>query len=471
MPRCGASSVEITPARNLPMAGYSSAGQKARGQSNPLFARTLYLQDDEGAKVAFCFIDLMSGSRALLDRAIAMTAGRFATSEVILAGTHTHTGPGLFYGNTFYDAFASSQLFATFDEALATDLATKIATSLTAAQDRAVPALLGVGEKTLFGFSRNRSLVAFRENRESVEWHRIHPPGGAFPPEFLAVDPRVTTIAAITQDTRKLIASCALFPCHTTALGKDWDRYDPDWPGVARTTAEDLLKRDGLGDTLMVAFGNSACGDISPTRGDRPQGRELATFVGTSVGTAIADSTRRAVANAASFSLRTRFVDMPRPGDEWVIGAATLAGGVDGRSTFWPDAAHDGMVSERFTPENPHFPKSEGLGDVQRMLRELLKLEQAERLPLHACNVSGNIFVTVPGEATVTLGHRIESAVKAATRATRVRVIAYAGDYSGYYTTHEEYMMQCYEGSSMIYGRFASERLAHEIEALARGVS
>lgn len=64
---------------------------------------------------------------------------------------------------------------------------------------------------------------------------------------------------------------------------------------------------------------------------------------------------------------------------------------------------------------------------------------------------------------------RIERALKAATGVSGVTVLGYAGDYSGYYTTEEEYRAQHYEGASTLYGRNATRHVCARLEELATG--
>jgi hypothetical protein len=83
--------------------------------------------------------------------------------------------------------------------------------------------------------------------------------------------------------------------------------------------------------------------------------------------------------------------------------------------------------------------------------------------------VAGHQFATFPGEPTITTAFRLEKALKAETGAASASIIGYAGDYSGYYPTHEEYMLQRYEGASMIRGRHASQEIRDALVKLASG--
>jgi neutral ceramidase len=305
--RCGAAAVDITPDKFVGMAGYSLAGKIATGVSGRLHARALYIEDGRGSEAALCFIDLMSASRLLLDRATSLTGGVISSSQVLLAGTHTHTGPGRFYGNKFYDRFAQAGTLLSldpFDEEIASFIAKGIATALLNARRSAVNALIGFGVEELWGIARNRSHVPFSENPESAAWKGIHPPPRTLPPDQLAVDPRVSSLVAVTDAARELIGAFALYSCHATALGPKADTYDPDWPGVAVEAA-----RRQLGNTGVIAIATSAAADQSPTRSDRPQGLELARFVGNAVGDAVAKATIRGMQNATTVTVHSVFTE------------------------------------------------------------------------------------------------------------------------------------------------------------------
>src|SRR5579872_5687701 len=111
--RCGVAAVEITPSFPVAMAGYSLAGSTAERARQPLFARALYIDDGAGHTAALCFVDLWCASRYLLHKAAVDTASGAAgigAAQLILAGTHTHAGPGNYFGNTLYDTIVSSDL-------------------------------------------------------------------------------------------------------------------------------------------------------------------------------------------------------------------------------------------------------------------------------------------------------------------------------------------------------------------------
>jgi neutral ceramidase len=289
--------VEITPNVLVAMAGYSLAGKIAKGVGHPLYARALYLDDGAGHTAALCFVDLWCASRYLLHKAAAYTLTGFSkidASQLILAGTHTHAGPGRYFGNTLYDTIVANDLSG-FDKTVADRLAAGIAQCVNQAAQSAVPARLGVASAPVWGISRNRAYPAFLENKEAASWN-VNGPGEGAPAGLptvahFAIDPRVFCLAAVSQDTNTLLGAFATFSCHATALGEDNLDYDPDWPGVASNLAA---------QALCQSSGRSTSCCSSGFRGRRHH----------------ADEVRRKARNRASSAGRTSGGERPSAGRE-----------------------------------------------------------------------------------------------------------------------------------------------------------
>ena len=487
--RCGVAETDITPSELVAMAGYSLAGKIAKGVRNRLFARALYLDDGAGQTAALCFVDLWCASRYLLHQAAAGTLTGFSkidASQLILAGTHTHAGPGRYFGNTLYDTIVANDLSG-FDRAVADGLAAGIAKCVNQAAQSAVPARLGVASASVWGVSRNRAYPAFIENKEAASWN-VDGPGQGAPaglptaPHF-AIDPRVFCLAAVSEATNALLGAFATFSCHATALGEDNEYYDSDWPGVACNFAALGLANPAVSKPV-VALADSAGADITPMQCDGAHGTALAQQVGQAVGSGIVQAAQQAVRNAGGFAVETHFTELSpslEPIDvvclesslsgtrrPWAIGAPALGGATDGHSSLYPGAVRESKISDVFFDHrDPQFPKSLGFGVMQDFLKVLFRLAPADFVPIHTLKVAGHQFATYPGEPTITTAFRLEKALKAATGAASASIIGYAGDYSGYYPTHEEYMLQRYEGASMIRGRNASQAVSDALVSLA----
>ncbi len=476
--RCGAATEPLGAPDGLGMAGYSWGGRAGRNYSDRLHARVLYMEDAGGTSAVLCFVDLMSASRRILKkvRELAKAYG-FDEDAIFIAGTHTHTAPGHFYGNTFYDFFAqapANNALNGFQSHFADGVALSIVKAMTAARSRARPAKMGVAEHKLWGASRNRSLTAFENNSfaDAENWNRAGGPADSPPdaltPQQTAVDPRVRTIVAVDKANNAVIASFATFGCHATALGPKWASYHRDWPGFAVDQLE--VDEDFPGATF--AWAPSALGDVSPLRpsdgdgaGHIPdQGVDLAIGVGRKVAEAIKQATNKARAIARDDHVIVARVSAWKPGPEFKVGWPLLAGAEDGRSALYGALGDGQLVYEGMTDSQEedleHRPKFVALGLLHDLFATALK--PADWHPLHQLQIGDQLFVSVPGEPTTKAGHDIEAALVSLEGVAAVHVVACAGDYAGYYTTEEEYELQHFEGAHTLYGRRSLALLIEE---------
>lgn len=490
--RCGVACRAFNPPDGIPMAGYSLLGKRGRKAAWKLNARAMVLEDDEGHVIAFVTADLMSASRYLHESVAAITRQRpsgLDVHQIVLMGTHTHTAPGGFYGNSLYDSVA--QKVPGFQREVADHLAETIADAIEEAWQAARPARISIQTETLWGVSRNRSIEPFQNNPDAAHWNS-HPdlpgyrPGGSpsLSAHQLAIDPRVVVLTAF-DDAGARIGSLATFGCHNTALGARQEYYAPDWTGIAASAVES----DAQGGAPVVLVGLSAAGDVSPLpprdpgahyEGPSQQGPDLANFVGKKVAQAIlAVHSRPPQPEPITFqSWYEEWLPLPDseiPGQPqtriaaWEMGAPALAGAEDGRSMLYPKLAWEGMKSGKFGPKNPQYPKAPALGLFGKLLRRLFNLRPSPSHPLHVVKIGSHAFATVPGEPTVFAAFAIESALRQRPGIRTASTLSYAGDYAGYFTTREEYFLQHYEGGSTLYGAQSLNHLAARLAQLAAG--
>ncbi|MEM1415080.1 MAG: neutral/alkaline non-lysosomal ceramidase N-terminal domain-containing protein, partial [Myxococcota bacterium] len=344
--KVGLAKARIVVPDGVAMAGYSLDGKVGRNAGDELWARALVVETLDGAeRLAIVACDIMSASRALYEAALARLAG-WAEASLIVCGTHTHTAPGRFYGNGFYDFFAQSlgdfPHFG-FREDVCEAYADAVVGAVTAAWDGREAGTLAVGRVDLWGVARNRSYEAFEANYAGAgqhprDWNEAAdspaptPPAGLLP-QGRASDPRLTTYAA-WRDDGTLLGALGTFACHATALGPEHERYGRDWPGFAVGRAQAWLTPAG-GETPLIAITGAAIGDQSPLPPDEPlpidvddhQGRGLARWVGYAVGEAVAASLEAAPTGTDPLTLRPRATRWaPAEDYGWDVGFATLAG-------------------------------------------------------------------------------------------------------------------------------------------------
>ncbi|MCC7539353.1 MAG: neutral/alkaline non-lysosomal ceramidase N-terminal domain-containing protein [Deltaproteobacteria bacterium] len=465
---------------DLPLAGYSFDGKLGSRVAGRLFAHALYLEDATGAAAAWVICDLHSASRYLHEKVAAATASiGIGVGQLMLSGTHTHTGPGNYYGNSLYDFLA--QPHPGFNRTLADLLASRIARAVRLAKDASGQADVGWGLVRLWGVSRNRSQAAFERNAEASNWSHSAVGGGAPPGldlDQIFIDPRVRVLTAVARPSGRPLAVFATFGCHATSMGPTLAAYSPDWPGVAVREVSAQLQQPGVA-APVVAVGLSGAGDVTPLPPTGEQGAVLADDVGQAVARAIVTVVPEAVAVARPFHVDTRWHELHVreryvPGfkattllaQQWAFGASVLAGAEDARTEYYRiGLVREGMTGNDFATSSPQYPKARALGPLQPFLRGAGNFSPSPALPLHAFRVGDTWLVTVPGEPTTVAAHRIELAVRAATGDHCV-VVGYSGDYSGYFTTEQEYRAQHYEGASTLWGRHSTEHIRRQYERL-----
>ena len=465
--RIGAAAIAPSPPAGAPLAGHGPSGLAAKIGA-PLFARAIVMESDDGARCAICVADLLSGTPALRERVAARTdAIGLGRDRIVIAGTHTHHGPGGLFGDTLYDRLASSRPGAR--PALVERVADAIAEAIERAAERMKPASVGYGEVPLWGVARNAALGAFARNPEASRWGDAGMPGHGAPPSLdearRSIDPRVRVIAAF-DDRGEPIASLALFAAHATALSGDDDAFDPDWPGVACAIVE---SRSG-GVSLI---GAGPTGDTNVMDDALVQDRALRDRVGERVGSSITEAiaiARDAASRDATLDARFDEIHVAEtPGlAPWCFGATAMGGSEDGRSPFYRLIGPT-RTSAHFPPDHPQHPKAPALGRAGGWVGRAFHLEAPPSWPVHAIRLGSTVLVTVPGEPTITTAHRIERAILEHAHRVGVRhalVIGCAGAYAGYFTTAEEYAEQAYEGASTLHGRESASRLMERLAAM-----
>lgn len=268
----GFARVDITPPPGPALIGYGPEGKRTRGYRGRLYARAMVLEDRWGQRFAIVGLDLGMPSVLLHRRVAALTADsavRIGADRLVLAATHTHGGPGNFFGVPGIDAFASTR--SGFDERLTDFLVARIDSAVrTAALDlRPARALWSV--EPVWGATRIRSYPAYQTNQPP--WRSPYPaPAGLEKPEQ-GVDPAWRMLRVDVQDPAtgrfRPRGAFSLFAIHGTAVPNANDLFDPDVHGiVSRAVEEHIGRAAGRGGGMerhgVHLFANGAEGDVSP---------------------------------------------------------------------------------------------------------------------------------------------------------------------------------------------------------------
>ena len=221
----GISKADITPPKPVPMAGYVARVGMSLGVHDPLWARCFLFYQGR-VKVALLVLEVLGIHEqwATKVRHQVAAAADMSPEEVVVACTHTHSGPaGLDIPPT---SDPTQSALAEFVLARAKQAAVQAVQTL-------APARVGVVTAPVTG----------------IAGHRTRPQQ--------PVDQ--TLWAMVIRDVRSRIRGIlANFPCHSTVLGPDNRLLSGDLFGAAAAIAERRL-----GSDTIVALTVGAAGDIS----------------------------------------------------------------------------------------------------------------------------------------------------------------------------------------------------------------
>jgi neutral ceramidase len=482
--QAGAAAVDVTPHPGLPLAGYSVGGPRAEGARGRLYARATVFDDGVGGRVALVVCDLHSGARYVNEKAASLVAETHGLSvdRLVVFGTHTHTGHGGFYGDSFYDRMSADG--GDFDRNIADWTAERVAAAVRDACGALRPARLRTATVPVPAAVRNRAIKATRANPEWPSPSTLTP--------HQAIDDRLTAWVALPKDPLHPLIVFALFGCHATALGAHEDRFEPDWPGRAvRAAVRELTAGGGAWTGASVALSNGCAGDVTPLGFQGlPQSPALADAVGARLGAAIVEAVVAAegVADDPAPRVASRFEEAPWSGpqslfaERWAAGHSIIGGAEDGRSSFFTAAMGEGLptpaVASQYKSDPRQIPKTPILDSkfLADAATGFLLLHPPHVLTLRILTLGRSTLVALPFEPTVIAGRRVELATSkaikdaegaASPRAECVRVAGYAGAFNGYLTTPEEYDVQLYEGAHTLWGRESQPEVALRCARLA----
>ena len=167
----GVGKADITgPISDVQMMGYANPDQIAGGLHTRLWARSFIAVDrDTGNRVVFVNLDACMASQAVtftvIDRLQAIYGpSLYSVDNVVLSGTHTHSGPAGYLQYLVYDITGLGFVKETFDA-----LVGGIVLSIVRAHEGLAPGRLRAGKARVDGANVNRSPTAYRKN---PQWER-----------------------------------------------------------------------------------------------------------------------------------------------------------------------------------------------------------------------------------------------------------------------------------------------------------
>jgi neutral ceramidase len=505
------------PAAEVNMMGYANPTQTTHGIHFRQYSRAFIFVDAMMDKrVVFVNIDICMGTQAIKIEVVKKLQAQFGdlynTDNVILSGTHTHSGPAGFFQYVLFEVtslgFVKESLDAVVDG---------IVQSIAIAHANIQPSYVYLASGNLTDANINRSPTAYLMN----------------PPEERAKyskwgnTDKEMVVLKIANQNLKDIGMISWFAVHCTSMNNTNHLISGDNKGRASQLMEMAMNKGSLPGqgAFVAAFAQSNEGDVSPnTKGPHclDSGKscdilhstcdgknELCVAAGP--GKDMFDSTDiigmkqftkgQELHNTANIGLngpvdyRHMFVDMSNHpvtvnGTQVhtcpaAMGYSFAAGTTDGPGAF--------DFTQADTKSNPfwnlvrnvlHKPSPEQIEchKPKPILLDTGKLTwpypwHPSIVPLQIARIGQLILVAVPGEFSTMSGRRLRETVYNTLIAngysadTKVVIAGLSNTYTHYITTFEEYQEQRYEGASTIYGPHTLMAYQQEFASMAQAMA
>ena len=406
---------ETTPPKGLRMDGYQARRGTAVGVLDPLHVRACFLQAGDTACILLCLECLGIGGR-FFDQVRRSVADSLAVPAegVIVAATHTHSGP--------YGFIEPSHVSAELHNVQRT--LEVVLEAATAARENAVPAAAG------FQAANCRGVAASRLHSNQ------------------RVDQRVRSLRFVSTATGALLGAISNFACHPTILGAGNLHYSGDLHGRAAAIVE-----EDMGVTCLLT--NGAEGELSTRFTRRRQDTAEVTRLGRLLAAAVKETLESPVASEVDsrLGLSRRTVTLPLRdlGSE----RDTLAMLEEAERTFAEAAPLPSGEKRRL------WTRLEGARIQHQRRQQGIAPGAAVEATCTAVHVGPASLVTIPGEL-------FSSALTPATLERACLAIGLANGYLGYFPTARAFSEQSYEALSSPFNHHAATVIGRCLEALAR---
>ena len=298
--RAGMAIADITPAGPYPMSGYYFE-RLSTGTKDPLHAKALVLRQGDTAAAIICcdLIVIASDLTDVVREAVERETG-IPGANVMLAATHTHTGPD--YTKELFQFVTGRK--PTGEAATREPYAPRLVDGLVAAVKRADAAAMEVTvtagnviQQTPVSFNRR-----FLMKDGSVRtWAKVDTPGAIRPAGPIDAEIGVVRFDDAGGKPRGLLSSFAL---HLDTVGGT--EYSADFPFFIEREI-----RDALGGSVVSLFGNGCCGNINHVDPTKAEANKT-DFIGSSIGRSIVAGLPALVPVVAPrLQVHTSTVDVP----------------------------------------------------------------------------------------------------------------------------------------------------------------
>ncbi|MCE9596452.1 MAG: neutral/alkaline ceramidase [Spirochaetia bacterium] len=469
-------------AAELGMMGYAVVEQKTAGIHMRLRSRAFVVESPcNGKRIVYVTADLgqvfQSVKQGVINKLMSTYGGIYSDENVMIAATHTHSGPG---GYSHYALYNLTILG--YDSQNYNAIVDGIYQSIVRAHNNMRTANIQFNTGDVVDAGMNRSPIAYAKN-PAAERSRY----------TSDTDKKMTLLKFTGIDGREL-GLLNWFAVHATNIGNKNRLISGDNKGYAAYRFEKLKATTySSADTFVAAFSNSNEGDVSPnlwgvpdnvndfdrtyTIGNRQYDGAVALY--NSGGRAMSGGVdyRHAYVDYSNINVAAQWTgSVLKKTCKAAIGMSMIAGSTEdgpGVSFVSEGLAYDGVSWPFFTL----VPEDQACHDKKVVLLTTGRMTPypwtPEVLPVHIMRLGSLAIVGVPFECTTMCGRRLRETVAAELQADGVTDVVIAGlanAYAGYVATPEEYSAQHYEGASTHFGPNQLPAMQQEYSRLARAM-
>lgn len=502
---------------DINLMGYGKSGQNARGLLTRLYSRAFIMIDPDGSnRVAFVTVEIGMISQRLrlevLKRLQSKYGSLYRRDNVILSGTHTHSGPGGYFQYTIFVLACEGFNNRTFEY-----MVSGIVKSIEIAHTNTKPGKIFINRGDVAGVQINRSPTSYLRNPQAERARYSS-----------NVDKEMLVLKMVDLEGEDL-GLISWFAIHPVSMNNSNHLVNSDNMGYAAYLFEQEKNKGHLpGQGPFVAgFASSNLGDVSPNvmgphcintgescenanstcpiggpsmciaKGPGQDSLESAQIIGRTIfrrAKELYDSASKELTGPVSAAHQwvnmtavtvqlnaTHTVKTCKP----ALGYSFAAGTMDGVSGL--------NITQGTTEGDPFWDtlRDQILGRPSEEIRQCQKPkpilihtgELSKPHPWHPDIVDvqmvtlGSLAIAaIPGEFTTMSGRRFREAIKTefasyGMKDVTVVISGLCNVYSHYITTYEEYQAQRYEAASTIYGPHSLSAYIQLFRALAKAIA
>uniref|UniRef100_A0A8C0E7Z4 Neutral ceramidase n=1 Tax=Balaenoptera musculus TaxID=9771 RepID=A0A8C0E7Z4_BALMU len=462
--------------------GYSKTGQNARGILTRLYSRAFIMAEPDGSsRVVFVSIEIGMVSQRLrlevLNRLQSKYGSLYRRDNVILSGTHTHSGPAGYFQYTTFVIASEGFSNRTFEYMVA-----GIMKSIEIAHANMRPGKIFINKGNVDGAQINRSPSSYLRNPQSER------------ARYSSNTDKEMVLLKMVDLNGDDLGLISWFAVHPVSMNNSNHLVNSDNVGYASYLFEQEKNKGYLPGEgpYVAAFASSNLGDVSPnilgphcinTGESCDNANSTCPIGGPSM--CIAMGPGQDMLDSTQIIGRIIYEKAKAKTCKPALGYSFAAGTIDGFGTLnFMQGTTVGDPSWDSIRDQILGKPSEEIKECQKPKPILLHTgELSKPHPWHPDIVDVQIITlgflaitAIPGEFTTMSGRRLREAVQEefATYGMLNMTVVISGlcnVYTHYITTYEEYQAQRYEAASTIYGPHTLSAYIQRFRVLAKAIA